>query len=75
MRKGEKGTTSLESCVTLDGRLVDVKLVRSSGSAALDGTTLAWALTAKFSPAEFNGEPMAVCGYPLDYEWRVDDKH
>ena len=71
-RQSEAGTTTLESCVTVDGRLVDVKLSRSSGSVSLDSATLAWARKAKFQPALFNGEPMAVCGYTLDHDWRVD---
>ncbi len=74
IRKAETGVTSLESCVTLEGRMVDVKLAQSSGSVTLDSATLAWAQTAKFAPAEFNGEPMAVCGYRLDYEWRVQGR-
>jgi TonB family protein len=73
MRDGETGTTTLESCVTVDGRLADVKLARSSGSVALDSATLAWAQTAKFVPAQFNGEVMAVCGWRLDYQWRVTE--
>ena len=73
-RNGEKGTTTLESCVTVEGRMVDVKLAKSSGSVVLDSTTLAWASKAKFLPAEFNGQAMAVCGYRLDYEWRVNEE-
>jgi TonB family protein len=74
VKKEEAGVTTLESCVTVEGRMVDVKLARSSGSVALDSATLAWAQTAKFAPAEFNGQPMAVCGYRLDYEWRVQEQ-
>lgn len=74
-RRGqEEGVTTLESCVTADGRLVDVKLAESSGSVALDSAALAWARTAKFEPALFNGEPMAVCGYRLTHEWRVEER-
>lgn len=74
VRSNDTGVTTLESCVTIEGRLVDVKLARSSGSLALDSATLAWARTAKFTPAEFNGQPLAVCGYRLDHEWRVERK-
>jgi protein TonB len=74
VKNEEAGVTTLESCVTVEGRMVDVKLARSSGSATLDSATLAWAQTAKFAPAEFNGQPMAVCGYRLDYEWRVNEE-
>lgn len=62
IRKAEAGVTSLETCVTVEGRMVDVKLAQSSGSVTLDSATLAWAQTVRFAPAEFNGEPMAVCG-------------
>ena len=72
VKKEETGVTTLESCVTVEGRMVDVKLAKSSGSVSLDSATLAWAQTAKVAPAEFNGQPMAICGYRLDYEWRVN---
>lgn len=71
-RQEETGMTSIESCLTADGRLVDIHLARSSGSKTLDDATLAWAKTAKYEPAEFNGEPFAICGYQFDYEWRVE---
>lgn len=74
IRKAEAGDASLESCVTVEGRMADVKLTQSSGSVTLDSATLAWAQTAKFAPAEVNGEPMAVCGYRRDYEWRVQER-
>lgn len=72
VRGNDSGTTTLESCVTVDGHLADVKLAQSSGSVVLDSATLAWARTAKFMPAEFNGQPMAVCGWRLDYQWKMD---
>ena len=72
MRGQDSVTTTLESCVTVDGHLADVKLAKSSGSVVLDSATLAWAQTARFVPAEFNGQPMAVCGWRLDYQWKLD---
>lgn len=71
VRKEETGVTSLETCLTAEGQLVDIHLDKSSGSKVLDDATLAWAKTAKYHPAEFNGEPFAICGYKFDYEWRV----
>lgn len=73
-RHSESGVTTLESCITVEGRMVDVRLTRSSGSVTLDSATLAWAQTAKVTPAEFNGQPMAVCGWQLDYEWRMAER-
>ena len=72
VRGNDQGTTSVDSCLTVDGRLVDVHITKSSGSKVLDDATLAWAKTAKYTPAEFNGEPFAICGYRFDYEWRVN---
>jgi periplasmic protein TonB len=72
VRKEETGITSLESCLTAEGRLVDIQLAKSSGSRVLDEATVAWAKTAKYLPAEFNGEAFAICGYKFDYEWRVE---
>lgn len=71
-RRKETGTTALTVCVTTEGRLVDVRLARSSGYARLDQAALAWARSAKFTPAAINGDPVNVCGYALDYAWRLD---
>lgn len=71
-RKGETGSTSLTACVTVEGRLVDVKLARSSGFPRLDEATIAWARTAKFNPAAINGDPVNVCGFILEYTWKLN---
>ena len=72
VREEQAGITTLESCLTTDGRLVDTHLMKSSGSKLLDEATLKWAKTARYEPAEFNGEPFAICGYQFDYKWQVD---
>lgn len=74
VREEQAGTTTLVSCLTADGRLVDTHLMKSSGSKVLDEATLSWAKTAKYEPAEFNGEPFAICDYQFDYKWQVDVK-
>lgn len=73
VRNDESGTTTIESCLTVDGRLVDTHIAGSSGSKTLDEATLAWAKNAKYQPAEFNGEPFAICGYSFDYQWKFND--
>jgi len=73
-RNKEAGTTTLDACVTVDGRLADITVARSSGSQTLDAATLDWARHAKYLPAEINGEAFAVCGYQFDYVWRVSDE-
>ena len=72
-RNRESGTTTLETCVTSEGQLVDVKVRKSSGSDVLDRATLEWARTAKYQPARFNDEPFAVCGYMLDWVWQFEE--
>jgi TonB family protein len=67
------GVTTLETCVTVEGRLADIRVVQSSGFAILDAATLDWARAAKFLPAEINGEPFAVCGYRFDHVWQVNE--
>jgi TonB family protein len=71
VRKGEAGTTALTMCVTADGRLVDIKLARSSGFARLDEATIEWERGARFNPALINGDPVNVCGYSLEYAWKL----
>jgi TonB family protein len=73
VRNREEGTTTVEACVTAEGRLVDVKVARSSGFPNLDEATVTWAKTARYKPAMFNNEPFAVCGYRLDWVWQFEE--
>lgn len=72
LRSGKTGITVLNVCVTIDGKLSDVHVLKSAGFDALDQATVEWAKTAKYTPAMFNNEPFAVCGYQLQYEWRLE---
>jgi TonB family protein len=68
----EAGFTTLELCITVEGRPTDIRLVSSSGFPRLDEALMTWIPTARYSPAKFHGSPMAVCGYQLTFEWRLD---
>lgn len=70
LRDEAEGTTSLETCITTEGKLVDIRIANSSGNLSLDEATIEWAKTAKYKPAMFNNEPFAVCGYKLDWVWQ-----
>jgi TonB family protein len=70
LREEAAGTTTLETCITADGKLVDIHIANSSGNLSLDEATLEWAKNAKYKPAMFNGEAFAVCGYKLDWVWQ-----
>lgn len=74
VRNKEEGSVTLDTCVTADGHLVDISVASSSGSVTLDQATLEWARTAKYLPAEINGEAFAVCGYRFDYVWQVSEQ-
>ena len=71
VKRREEGTTALEVCITADGRLVDVHLTKSSGSPRLDNATIEWTRSAQFNPATVNGDAVNVCGYPLEYSWKL----
>jgi protein TonB len=71
VREEFAGITTLETCVTLEGRLADIHIIKSSGFPVLDTATLDWAVDAKFLPAVINGEPFAICGYRFDHVWQV----
>lgn len=71
VREEFAGVTTLETCVTLEGRLADIHIIKSSGFPVLDTATLDWAVDAKFLPAVINGEPFAICGFRFDHVWQV----
>jgi TonB family protein len=70
VRNREQGTTILNACVTVDGRLVDVHLAKSSGYPRLDEATVDWAKKAKYKPAMFGEEALAVCNFRLEWVWQ-----
>ena len=70
VRNREQGTTVLNACVTTDGRLVDVHLAKSSGYPRLDEATVEWAKRAKYKPAMFGEEALAVCNFRLEWVWQ-----
>lgn len=72
LRDRAAGTTTLDACITAEGKLVDIKIANSSGNLSLDEATLDWAKGAKYKPAMFSGEAFAVCGYKLDWVWQFE---
>jgi periplasmic protein TonB len=71
VRNREQGTTVLNACLTVDGRLVDVHLAKSSGYPKLDEATVEWAKKAKYKPAMFGDEALAVCNFRLEWVWQL----
>jgi TonB family protein len=69
----EEGMVTLELCVSKTGAVESVKLLKSSGHPALDEAALHWAPKVELDPATRNGQPVAVCNYPLSYQWMLHD--
>ncbi|HEV7692959.1 MAG TPA: TonB family protein [Hyphomonadaceae bacterium] len=73
IRASEQGTTKLEVCVSAQGRVTSVNVTGSSGSSRLDQAAASWLQRAKFSPAVSGGQPTALCGHPVIYQWNLED--
>lgn len=71
-RLKHQGATSLEVCLDPRGSVTSVLLASSSGYASLDQAALKWVRDRKFTPAKLDGQPQAICGHPITYEWRLD---
>jgi periplasmic protein TonB len=71
-RAGAEGISALELCINAAGRVTSVRLTAGAGHPALDRAALDWARQARFAPAHRAGTPEAVCGYSLDYQWRIE---
>lgn len=57
---GEEGAVLLRIAIAADGRVSDVKVMRSSGSIRLDSASTSWIRRRwRFYPATLNGQPVA----------------
>lgn len=75
-RAGEAGEVRVSMCVGADGRISDVKLVKSSGFPRLDEATLKGLPKTRLDPAVgSDGKPMAMCNppYQMTLVWNLED--
>ena len=70
-KKKEAGVVRLMLCVDAAGRATKVDLAQSSGFPNLDNAVLKWAQDIQFNPAMNGSAPVAVCDFPLKYEFQV----
>ena len=70
LRANETGIVSLRILVGLDGKVLDSKVERSSGSRRLDEAARAGLSLCKFRPATVNGKPEQAWGR-IEYEWKI----
>ena len=61
----------LSFLIDVDGKVLDSKVERSSGSRRLDQAARAGLSLCKFKPATANGKPERTWGR-IDYVWRIE---
>jgi protein TonB len=71
VRGNHEGISKLSVCIDPRGQVTSATLAATSGRDALDEAALRWVRKQKFTPARINGQPQAVCGHPIIYEWRI----
>lgn len=67
LRMGDQGEVRLDVRVGIDGRVLDVRLRQSSGSALLDHTAIDTVRRWRFKPATVDGRPVAE--WYRDWRW------
>jgi TonB family protein len=72
IRAGGQGTTALQLCIDMRGRVTSASLARSSGRPVLDEAALKWVRDLRFSPGLSDGAAHAVCGHPVEYVWNLE---
>jgi periplasmic protein TonB len=70
-RANETGTVRLTFLIDVDGKVLDSKVQRSSGSRRLDEAARAGLSLCKFKPATLNGRPERTWGR-IEYVWKLE---
>jgi len=71
VRANETGTVRLTFLIDVDGKVLDSKIERTSGSRRLDEAARAGLSLCKFRPATLNGRPERTWGR-IDYVWKLE---
>ena len=71
--EGVEGDVIMLMCVSLDGIVSDASVEASSGDHRLDNAALAWVGGLKMHPALAGDRAVAVCGYRMELNWRLDE--
>ncbi|QNA90131.1 energy transducer TonB [Massilia sp. Dwa41.01b] len=70
-RNEEEGTTTISFLIGVDGRMVDSKITKSSGSRDLDRAAQQAIGKCRFKPAMVNGQPEQAW-VPVQYVWSLE---
>jgi periplasmic protein TonB len=76
IRAQEEGDVVVSVCVDEQGRMSDVKLIKSSGFPRLDEATLKGLPRTRLEPAKgSDGKPIAMCNPPYQFtlEWNLEE--
>ena len=71
LRNEEQGTVMLSFLIGLDGRVVDSKIEKSSGSRDLDRAAIAGLSLCKFKPGTVDGKP-EQSWTKMQYVWKLE---
>jgi protein TonB len=77
LRAKEEGVVGVSLCVSEQGRISDVKLVRSSGFPLLDDATVKNLPKVRMTPAKDSaGKNIPWCNppFPLDVQWQIPER-
>lgn len=70
-RQGKEGITALRMCVRADGEGSVLEVAKSAGHPSLDEAAVEWADSLQLDPAIVNGEPVSLCGHPIEVVWSL----
>ena len=71
LRNEETGTVTLQFLIGLDGRVVESKILKSSGSRDLDNAARAGLSLCKFTPGTVDGKPQQSWT-KMQYVWKLE---
>ena len=65
-----KGKVGFELCVAATGEIADLKIKKLDPGPDFFAPTAEWLKTVTFEPGKANGQPVGVCGVPIEYDWK-----
>jgi TonB family protein len=72
LRAQHQGISGLELCISDKGLVTSAAVISSAGYPLLDEAALKWVRDARFSAGTLDGQPQAMCGHRVAYEWRIE---
>lgn len=70
---GIAGPVRLSMCISPYGRMVSAKVIEGDEKSGLAAATKYWIGRFIFSPGKKDGAPVGVCGFPIQYDWKLPE--